>query len=199
MIENFLMRLLFPLLLLTPLAACEKSDLPARYVAGDVTGQFEQADFHLIDHNGKPRSLNDFRGKVVALFFGYTHCPDVCPTKMADLTQTMRLLGTDAERVQVLFVTLDPERDTRELLAKFVPAFHSSFLGLYGDARATEQVAKNFKMDFHKHATTNGYTLDHTTFTYLIDAQGKLRLMAGDRQPAQMLAQDIRLLLASAR
>ncbi len=185
------------LLILATLAGCEKNDLPAGFNAGDVTGQFEQADFRLIDHNGKPRTLSDFRGKVVVLFFGYTHCPDVCPTKMADLAHTMRLLGKDAERVQVLFVTVDPERDTQALLAKFVPAFDPGFLGLYGDADATAEVARNFMTEFHKHSTETGYTMDHTTFSYLIDAQGKLRLMAGDRQPAEMLAEDIRLLLAS--
>jgi protein SCO1 len=189
---------LFFLLLIALLAGCEKTAQPGRFHAGDVTGQYAQADFHLTDHNGKPRSLGDFRGKVVVLFFGYTHCPDICPTKLADLAQTMRFLGKDAERVQVLFVTLDPERDTRELLAKFVPAFDASFLALYGDAQATAEVAKNFKVDYHKHPTQFGYTLDHSTFSYLLDAQGKMRLMAGDRQPAEMLAADIRLLLASA-
>lgn len=193
---NMMHRLLF-LLLIALLAGCEK-DLPQRFHAGDVTGSYTQADFHLTDHNGKPRSLGDFRGKVVVLFFGYTHCPDICPTKLADLAQTMRLLGKDAERVQVLFVTLDPERDTRELLAKFVPAFDPAFLALYGDAQATAKVAENFQVDFHKHPTQSGYTLDHSTFSYLLDTQGKMRLMAGDRQPAEMLVEDIRLLLASA-
>jgi len=194
---NMMPRFLF-LLLVMLLSGCEKAAQPARFHAGDVTGQYAQVDFHLTDHNGKPRSLSDFRGKVVVLFFGYTHCPDICPTKLADLAHTMRLLGKDAEKVQVLFVTLDPERDTRELLAKFVPAFDPAFLALFGDAQATAEVAKNFQMDYHKHPTKSGYTLDHSTFTYLLDAQGKTRLMAGDRQPADMLAADIRLLLASA-
>lgn len=190
-------RLFLPLLIAL-LAGCEKAEAP-RFHAGDVTGQYEQADFHLIDHNGKPRSLSDFRGKVVVLFFGYTHCPDVCPTKMADLAQTLSLLGKDTDRVQVLFVTLDPERDTRELLAGFVPAFNPAFLGLYGDARATADVAKSFRADYQKHPTKSGYTLDHTTFSYLLDAQGRVRLMAGERQPPEWLAEDIRLLLASTR
>ena len=187
-------RLLF-LVLIMLLAGCEKAE-PQRFHAGDVTGQYAQADFHLTDHNGKPRTLSDFKGKVVVVFFGYTHCPDVCPTKLADLAQTLRLLGKDAERVQVLFVTLDPERDTRELLAKFVPAFHPAFLGLYGDASATADVAKNFRVEYSKHPAKSGYTLDHTTFSYLLDAQGSVRLMAGEREPAEWLAQDIRLLLA---
>jgi len=190
-------RRIFFVLFLALLAGCGKSGQPTGYFASDVTGQDPRADFHLIDHNGKPRSLSDFRGKVVVMFFGYTHCPDVCPTKLADLAQTLRLLGKDADRVQVLFVTVDPERDTREVLAKFVPAFHPAFLGLYGDAKATADVADNFMVEYHKHPTTNGYTMDHSTFTYLIDTQGKLRLMAGEREPSELLAQDIRKLLAS--
>ncbi len=188
---------LFFLLLIALLAGCERTSPSTRFHASDVTGKYPAADFHLIDHNGKPRSLGDFRGKVVVLFFGYTHCPDVCPTTLAGLAQTLRLLGKDAGRVQVLFVTIDPERDTRELLAKFVPAFDPSFLGLYGDAQATAEAAGNFRVDYQKHITKAGYTMDHSTFSYLIDAEGKLRLLAGDREPADWLAQDIRLLLAS--
>jgi protein SCO1/2 len=191
------MRRLFLLLMLALLASCGKAAQPSRFHASDVTGQYTQADFHLTGHNGTPRSLSDFRGKVVALFFGYTHCPDVCPTKLADLAQTLRLLGKDAEKVQVLFVTLDPERDTRELLAQFVPAFHPAFLALYGDAQATASVAKNFRVEYQKNPAKSGYTLDHSTFSYLIDTQGTVRLMAGEREPAGLLAEDIRLLLAS--
>lgn len=186
------------LLLIGLLAGCERPGLPGHFHASDVTGKYAQADFHLTDHNGKPRSLSDFRGKVVAVFFGYTHCPDVCPTTLADLAQTLRLLGKDGDRVQVLFVTLDPERDTRELLAQFVPAFHPAILGLYGDAQSTASTARNFMVDYQKIPTKKGYLLDHTTFIYLLDTQGKVRLLAGDREPSEWLAQDIRLLLASA-
>ena len=192
-------RRLFFLLLIALLVGCQKSAPPAHFHASDVTGQFPQADFHLIDHNGKPRSLEDFRGKVVVMFFGYTHCPDVCPTTLANFAQTMRLLGKDAERVQVLFVTVDPERDTRVLLAKFVPAFDPSFLGLYGDAQATASAAKSFRADYQKVPAKHGYYMDHSTFTYLVDTQGKLRLMAGDRETPELLAEDIRQLLASAQ
>jgi len=192
---NLIGGMLFLLVLM--LAGCERTAPAPRFHASDVTGKYPAADFHLTDHNGKPRSLGDFRGKVVVMFFGYTHCPDVCPTTLAGLAQTMRLLGKDANRVQVLFVTIDPERDTRELLAKFVPAFDPSFLGLYGDVQATAEAARNFRVDYQKHMTKSGYTMDHSTFSYLIDTEGKLRLLAGDREPADWLAQDIRLLLAS--
>jgi protein SCO1 len=197
-LTNMMPRLLFLLLIALP-AGCQKTVPPAHFHASDVSGQFPQADFHLTDHNGKPRSLEDFRGKVVVMFFGYTHCPDVCPTTLADYAQTLRLLGKDADRVQVLFVTIDPERDTQELLAKFVPAFDPSFLGLYGDAQATANAAKSFRADYQKVPAKHGYYMDHSTFTYLIDTQGKLRLMAGDRESSEWLAQDIRQLLASAQ
>jgi protein SCO1/2 len=133
----------------------------------------------------------------VLIDFGYTHCPDVCPTMLAGYAQTLRLLGKDADRVQVLFITIDPERDTRELLAKFVPAFDPRFLGLYGDAKATAEAAKDFGVSYQKHLTKDGYSMDHSTFGYLVDTHGKVRLMAGEMEPADWLAHDIRLLLAS--
>lgn len=187
------------LLLIALLAACQRTAVPGHYHASDVTGSYTQADFHLTDHNGKPRSLADFRGKVVVLFFGYTHCPDVCPTTLANLAHTMRLLGKDAGRVQVLFVTIDPERDTRTILAQFVPAFDPAFLGLYGDAQATADAAKSFLAEYRKAPARNGYFMDHTTFSYVIDTQGKVRLLAGEREPDEWLAEDIRRLLASGR
>lgn len=156
---------------------------------------FTQADFHLTDHNGKPRTLADYRGKVVALFFGYTHCPDVCPTTLADMAQTMQKLGKDAGRVQVLFVTIDPERDKPEMLAQYVPAFYPSFLGLHGDAQATAQAAKAFYIGYEKRPAATGYTMDHTVGTFLIDPKGKVRLRAPFGQSADWLAEDIRLLL----
>lgn len=192
---NMTVRLLF-VLLIGMLAGCGKTP-HGNYHASDVGDRYENADFHLTDYNGKPRSLADFRGKVVVVFFGYTHCPDVCPTTLAGYAQMLRLLGKDADRVQVLFITVDPERDTRELLAKFVPAFDPRFLGLYGDAQATADAAKSFHVFYQTHPTKDGYTMDHSTFGYIVDTQGKVRLMAGDREPADWLAQDIRQLLAS--
>ena len=164
----------------------------------DVTGSDCCHDFRLTDHHGRTRMLEDFRGKAVVIFFGYTQCPDVCPTTMAELKAAMQLLGPDAQRVQVLFVTLDPERDTRELLANYVPAFDPSFLGLFGDAASTAKIAKDFRVFYQKHAgpTPGSYTLDHTAGSYVFDPQGRVRLFVryGDDGGAK-LAADLRTLL----
>ena len=192
------MRKLFILLLVALLAGCEKPKLPSPFHASDIGAMFTQADFRLTDHNGKTRTLADFRGKAVALFFGYTQCPDVCPTTLADLAQAVRLLGKDADRVQVLFITVDPERDTPELLAQYVPAFHPSFLGLYGDAQATAQAAKAFYVGYDKRPTASGYNMDHSVGTFLVDPSGKVRLRAPHAQSADRFADDIRLLLGGA-
>ncbi|KXS32316.1 MAG: Electron transport protein SCO1/SenC [Candidatus Gallionella acididurans] len=188
------------LILLFLLGACGKPEMPSPYHAMDVSWQHAQADFQLSDFNGKPRRLSDFRGKVVMLFFGYTHCPKVCPTTLADLAQVMRLLGKDANKVQVLFVTLDPERDSPEILAKFVPSFDPSFLGLYGDAQATARAARAFGVSYTKQYDKHGgYTLDHTDGIYLLGITGKPLLLSPYGQPVDMLVQDIRLLLAIGR
>lgn len=178
------------------LCACEDK-LPSPFKASEVTSQYAQADFHLFDAGGKPRRLADFKDKVVVLFFGYTHCPDVCPTTLADMAQVLRLLDKEAGRVQVLFVTLDPERDTRELLAQYVPAFHPSFIGLSGDAAATAQAAKAFGIMYQRQEGRNGgYTLDHSAGTYLIAPGGKRILLAPYQQKTEFQVQDIKLLLA---
>ncbi len=194
------MRNFFSILLILLLGACGEPEMPSPYHAKDVSWQHAHADFQLADFNGKPRSLLDFRGKVVVLFFGYTHCPEICPTTLADLAQVMHLLGKDVDRVQVLFVTLDPERDSPELLAKFVPSFDPSFLGLYGDEQATKQAANAFGVNYVKQDDKHGgYTLDHTAGMYLLGTRGKPLLLAPYGQSAEQLAQDIRLLLAIGR
>lgn len=193
------LRNLSALIFLVLLAACEQAKLPSPFHAADVSAKFSEADFQLTDHYGKQRRLADFRGKVVVLFFGYTHCPEICPTTLADLAQARRMLGAVGEQVQVLFVTLDPERDTRELLAQYLPAFDPSFLGLYADVQTTAQVAKNFSVTFQKQATTSGYNLDHSSGTFLIDTRGKVRLLAPYGQRAEWLVDDIRILLAMQR
>jgi protein SCO1/2 len=144
--------------------------------------------------------LEDFRGKVVVIFFGFMHCPDVCPATLAELAQVAKALGPDASRMQVLFVTVDPERDTPELLRQYVPSFHPEFLGLYGDAAATAQVAKEFKIFYQKQAPSAGgaYSVDHSAGTYVLDQQGRLRLYAQYGAGAPSLLHDIRLLLQGA-
>jgi protein SCO1/2 len=162
----------------------------------DISGAEFGRNFKLTDHNGKTRTLDDFKDKVVAVFFGYIFCPDVCPTTMGDLALVMKELGADAARVQVLFITVDPERDTPELLAKYVPGFHPSFLGLYGDAEATQRTAKDFKIFYQKQPMSGGgYTMDHSAGTYIYDTSGRLRLFAAYGQGAQKLLHDIRVLL----
>ena len=137
-----LQRGLFAILLALLLVACESKPV---FNALDITGiQGYGNDFRLIDHTGKPRTLADFRGKAVLMFFGFTQCPDVCPTTLSDMRQVMQKLGADAGKLQVLFITVDPKRDTQEILAKYVPSFNSTFLGLYGDQAATDKVAKDF-------------------------------------------------------
>jgi protein SCO1/2 len=183
------------LLLFCVLAACGEQKLPSPFKSSDVSAKYAQADFHLFDAAGKPRSLADFRGKVVALFFGYTHCPDVCPTTLADLARVMNMLGKDADKVQVLFVTLDPDRDTREILGQYPPAFHTTFIGLSGDASATQAAAQAFGIVFQKQPTKSGsYTLDHSAGTFLIAPGGSPVLLSPFALRPESLVQDIRIL-----
>jgi protein SCO1 len=193
-------RKLIILLAATFLVSCAKPEYPAPLHAIDVSWQHADPDFHLSDASGKPRALADFNGKVKVVFFGYTHCPEVCPTTLADLAQAMRELGADAKNVQVIFVTLDPERDTPQVLGKFVPAFDPAFIGLYGDAQATAQAAKSFGVNYQKHIEKNGgYTLDHSDGTYLIGREGKPLWMSRYGQRTDFRVQDIRQLLAPAQ
>jgi protein SCO1/2 len=181
------------------LAGCSREG--PQFQASDVTGSAFGRDFSLVDHNGKPRTLADFRGKAVVIFFGYTQCPDVCPTTLSTLAETMRRLGPDAAKVQVLFVTIDPERDTAELLSHYVTAFDPSFLGLAGDAEATARTAKEFKIIYQKQpgATPGSYTMDHSAGTFMFDPEGRLRLYAGYGKDADVFVHDLRLLLQAPR
>ena len=164
----------------------------------DVTGVDYGKTFELTDHNGQRRTLEDFRGKAVTLFFGFTQCPDVCPTSLATMSEVMRELGADADRVQVLFITVDPERDTQELLAEYVPVFDERFLGLYGDAEETAAVAQEFRIYYAKSGDTEGehYNVDHSAGTYILDPEGRLRLYVRYGEPAEGIAEDLKLLLA---
>ena len=200
---------LFSILLLGALVSCKpqtSSDstgdikfapVVTQFKNTDVTGLTYAKDFALTDHTGKARTLADFRGKVVLVFFGYTQCPDVCPTTMAELARVMKQLGTKADRVQVLFVTLDPERDTQALLAQYVPAFDPRFLGLRGDAAATAKVAKEFKIFFEKvpGKSAGSYTIDHTAGSYVFDANGAVRLFVRHGQGPEPIVHDLKLLL----
>ena len=163
----------------------------------DVTGVDYAKGFTLTDHTGKVRTLEDFRGKIVVMFFGYTQCPDVCPTTMAEMATVLKELGPSADEVQVLFVTVDPERDTQELLSHYVPAFDKRFIGLYGDTAATAKVAKEFKVFYAKApgADANSYTVDHTAGSFVFDKQGQLRLFVRHGQGPGLIAHDLRQLL----
>ena len=178
------------------LAAGCSPDAP-KFKASDVTGASFGRDFALTDHTGKPRTLADYRGKAVVIFFGYTQCPDVCPTTLAALAETMKQLGPEAARVQVLFVTIDPDRDTQALLAQYVPAFDPRFVGLYGDAAATEKAAKEFKVIYQKQAgpTPGTYTMDHSAGTFIIDPQGRLRVYVSHNQTPDVFVHDLREVL----
>jgi len=180
------------------LAACDAG--PPKFKSTDITGVEYGRSLELTDHTGKPRRLEDFRGKAVVVFFGFTRCPDVCPTTLADAAQAMQHLGPDADRVQVLLVTVDPERDTRKVLADYVTAFDPRFLGMHGDLEATLRAAKEFKVYFEKRPgkTPDGYSIDHSAQSYVIDPQGRLRLFVRHDRIAEDLAPDLRVLLKSA-
>jgi protein SCO1/2 len=181
------------------LSACDK--LPGKQLSfqnTDVTGLDYAKDFALTDHTGKPRTLADYKGKVVVVFFGYTQCPDVCPTTMAEMASVMQKLGPQADQVQVVFITLDPERDTQELLANYVPAFDKRFVGLRGTPDQTAKVAKDFKVFVQKvpGADPGSYTLNHTAGSYVFDREGRLRLFIRHGGGADPIVHDIRQLLS---
>lgn len=179
------------------LVACQQSG-GEKFVNTDVTGLDYAKDFALTDHNGKLRTLGDFKGKAVVMFFGFTQCPDVCPTTMADMANVMKQLGPQADKVQVLFVTIDPARDTQQILSQYVPAFDKRFLGLYGDEVATAKVAKEFKVFYQKvpGKTPGSYTMDHTAGSYVFDPQGHIRLFIKNGQGPDPIVHDLKLLLS---
>jgi protein SCO1 len=191
-------KLLSLLAMALALAACDKvTQSPPSFKNTDVTGLQYAKDFSLTDHNGVRRSLADFKGKLVLVFFGFTQCPDVCPTTMAQLAAAMKQLGPQADQVQVLMVTVDPERDTAELLKQYVPAFDPRFLGLRGTLEETEQVAKEFKTYFSKveGKTQGSYTMDHMANVYVFDQSGKVRLYVRPENFGEPLVHDLKQLL----
>jgi len=184
------------------LGACDNKTSTSKvsFVNTDITGSDIGRDFELTDHTGKRRTLADYRGKVVALFFGFAQCPDICPTTLADLAQVKKDLGADGDKFQVLFITVDPERDTQEVLAGFVPAFDSSFVALRGDKAEIDKVTKDFKVFAQKVAgkDSGNYTIDHTAATYVYDTQGRVRLFVRHGQTLSLIA-DVKQLIAEAR
>ena len=163
----------------------------------DISAASFASTLNLIDHTGKARTLADFKDKVIVLFFGYTHCPDVCPTTMSDLKNVMKLLGEQSDQVQVLFVTVDPERDTQEILAQFVPSFDKRFIGLRGDEAQTKETLKNFKIFYSKveGEKAGDYTVDHSAGMYVFDKSGKIRVYMGYGQKIPEMVSDIKKLL----
>ncbi len=171
---------------------------PPVFTAVDITGAAGYAtDFKLTDHTGKSRTLKEFQGKVVALFFGFTQCPEICPGTMLEMKQVRQALGADADKLQVLFITLDPKRDTQAVLSQYVPAFDPSFLGLHGTEAEITKVAKDFKIFWRvqESANSSNYTLDHTAATLIFDTQSRLRLFANMGTPADKITADIQQLL----
>lgn len=174
------------------LAGCARE-----FKSTDVSGANFARDFTLTDHSGKTRTLADFKGKAVVVFFGYTHCPDFCPATLAEMAAALKKLGGKAKDVQVLFVSLDPARDTLPVLAQYVPSFNPSFLGLTGSDEEIAAVAKEFKLVYQKRGEGENYTLDHSTGSYIYDPSGRLRLYVGYGQGAEVLAHDLKVLLAA--
>ena len=177
------------------MSAC--SEKKASFAAIDLTGADYARDFVLTDHNGQPKSIKDFAGKVIVMFFGYTQCPDVCPTSMSELVEVKKLLGKDGDLVQGLFVTVDPQRDTPEVLKAYMGNFDPTFLALYTTPEKLEAVAKDYKVYYKKvdGKTPTSYTMDHSAGSYVYDTQGKLRLYTRYGTGAAPLAADIKLLL----
>ncbi|MDP1901643.1 MAG: SCO family protein [Rubrivivax sp.] len=180
------------------LAGCDRgSPAAAQFKAIDITGAEYARDFDLADADGQRRRLADFKGRIAVVFFGYTQCPDVCPTTLTELAAVKQALGAEGARVQGIFVTIDPERDTPEVLKAYVGSFGSDFVALHGNAEETRAVAKHFKVFYAKvpGRAEGSYTMDHTAGSYVFDAQGRVRLFTRYGTGAEALKQDLQLLL----
>ncbi len=188
--------IVFVTMLAVALAACGNRDRPATFKASDITGMDIGGDFSMTDHTGKLRKLSDFKGKVVVLFFGYTQCPDVCPTTLSEVAAALKELGPKANDVQVVFVTVDPERDTQELLAQYVAAFNPSFLALRGNPTELETATKLFKVFYAKNPGSGGsYTMDHIAASFVFDKQGRIRLLVSQGAGVSVFVHDLAQLL----
>ncbi|WP_310626799.1 SCO family protein [Limnohabitans sp.] len=188
-------RFLFSVSVILASAACSP-DKP-KFNAIDITGADYAKGFTSTDHNGQNRSLSDFKGKIVVLFFGYTQCPDVCPTSMMELAEVKRLLGADAEKLQGIFVTVDPTRDTAELLKAYMTNFDPTFIAFIPTPEQLAVVAKDYKIYYKKvdGKTPTSYTVDHSAGSYVYDTRGNVRLYSRYGSGAKVLAQDIQTLL----
>ena len=186
----------------TLLAGCDKlgfSSAPkASFQGVDLTGAAYARGFSLPDQNGKTRTLDDFKGKVVVVFFGFTQCPDVCPTTLAELAQVKKALGPDGDKVQGVFVTVDPERDKPELLKAYLESFDPGFVALRGTPEQLKETAKEFKIYYAKvpGKTPDSYTMDHTAASFLFDPQGRVRVFSRYGAGASALMGDIKALIA---
>jgi len=178
------------------LYGCSRSDELKDIHGIDMSGTDIGRDFLLTGTDGQQHRLADFKGKAVLVFFGFTQCPDVCPTALLRAAEVKKLLGKDGDQLQVLFITVDPERDTPEVLQAYVTAFDPSFMGLYGDLDQTAKTARDFKVFYAKIPTGSSYTMDHTAITYVYDRSGRLRLGLRHAQTAEEYAADIRQILA---
>lgn len=186
------------------LAACSDQGSGGTAASGfsaiDITGADYATGFNLPDHNGQPRTLADFQGKVVVVFFGFTQCPDVCPTSLTEMAEAKRLLGEDGDRLQGMFVSVDPERDTPDVMKAYMAAFDPTFLALHVDLAALPEVAKQFRIYYKKvpGQTESSYTMDHSAGSYVYDTQGRIRLYHRYGSGAAALAGDVKKLLAEA-
>jgi protein SCO1/2 len=187
------------LLLALALAGCDVAGRDQPFNGVDLTGASYASKLALTDQNGQPRTLGDFKGKVTVVFFGYTQCPDVCPATMAELAEVKRSLGKDGDRLQGVFVTIDPERDTAALLKSYMAGFDSSFVALRGTPEQTQATAKEFKVFYAKvpGADANSYTMDHSAGAYVFDPAGRIRLFERYNTPPQALVADIKRLMGS--
>lgn len=193
------MKVILALVLTLVLAACKPAPEPPVFQATDITGAAFARDFKLTDHNGQTRTLASFKGKVVAIFFGYTHCPDVCPTTLSDFAAALKQLGPQADQVQVLFVTVDPQRDKPELLKQYVPAFDPRFLGMTTDEAGLKALAKEYKVVYQKTSVkgADNYLIDHSAGTYIYDTESRLRLLIPYGSSPDLIAQDLKTLLGA--
>jgi len=174
------------------------SEPPVAFTGIDITGADYAKGFSLTDHNGQARTLADFKGKAVVVFFGFTQCPDVCPTSLSEMAQAKQLLGQDGERLQGLFISIDPERDTPAIMKEYMASFDPSFLALHAKLDELPELAKSYKIFYKKveGPTPTSYTVDHSAGSYIYDTQGRIRIYHRYNTGAQALANDVKALLA---